>query len=144
VGQPQDEVHRHLSLEGCLPCYSEGRVRQVDHRGHKEPLDDYTDKISSMAVRYARLGTTLDDTTMVKKLLDTVPDQLYPAVAGIEQFYDVKTMPFQEVLCRLRGRSTSVPSGAVKPVGNGVMISSCSQRPSGRFSRSRSRRSGNV
>jgi hypothetical protein len=104
VGQPHDEVHRHLSPEGCLPCYSEGRVRQVDHRGHKEPLDDYTDKISSMAVRYARFGTTLDDTTMVKKLLDTVPDQLYPAVAGIEQFYDVKTMPFQEVLSRLRGR----------------------------------------
>jgi hypothetical protein len=25
---------------------------------------------------------------MVKKLLDTVPDQLYPAVAGIEQFYE--------------------------------------------------------
>jgi hypothetical protein len=48
-----------------------------------------------MAVRYARLGTTLDDTTMVKKLLDTVPDQLYPAVAGIEQFYDVKTMPLR-------------------------------------------------
>jgi hypothetical protein len=45
---------------------------------------------------------TLDDASMVKKLLDTVPDWLYPAVAGIKQFYDVETMPFEEVFSRLR------------------------------------------
>jgi hypothetical protein len=39
---------------------------------------------------------------MVKKLLDTVSDRLYPVVAGIEQFYDVETMPFEEALSRLR------------------------------------------
>jgi hypothetical protein len=54
------------------------------------------------AARYAGLGTTLDDASMVKKLLDTVSDRLYPVVAGIEQFYDVETMPFEEALSRLR------------------------------------------
>lgn len=49
-----------------------------------EPLDDYAGKISGMAARYANLGATLDDSAMVKKLLDTVPDRLYPVVAGIE------------------------------------------------------------
>jgi hypothetical protein len=39
---------------------------------------------------------------MVKKLLDTVTDRLYPAVAGIEQFYNVETMSFEEALSRLR------------------------------------------
>jgi hypothetical protein len=67
-----------------------------------EPLDDYAGKISGMATRYAGLGATLDDASMVKKLLDTVPDRLYPTVAGIEQFYDVETMPFEEALSRLR------------------------------------------
>jgi hypothetical protein len=67
-----------------------------------EPLDDYVGKISGMAVRYAGLGATLDDASMVKKLLDTILNQLYPAVAGIEQFYDVKMMLFEEVLSRLR------------------------------------------
>jgi hypothetical protein len=67
-----------------------------------EPLDDYASKISSMAVRYAGLGATLDDASMVKKFLDTVPDRLYPAVAGIEQFYDVEMMPFEEALSRLK------------------------------------------
>jgi hypothetical protein len=37
-----------------------------------------------MGARYANLGATLDDEAMVKKLLDSVPDRLYPAVAGIE------------------------------------------------------------
>jgi hypothetical protein len=67
-----------------------------------EPLDDYASKISGMAARYVELGATLDDASMVKKLLDTVPDRLYPTVAGIEQFYDVETMPFEEALSRLR------------------------------------------
>jgi hypothetical protein len=67
-----------------------------------EPLDDYAGKISGMAARYAGLGATLDDASMVKKLLDTVTDRLYPAVVGIEQFYNVETMSFEEALSRLR------------------------------------------
>ena len=39
---------------------------------------------------------------MVKKLLDSVPDQLYTAVAGIEQFCDVNTITFDEALGRLK------------------------------------------
>jgi hypothetical protein len=67
-----------------------------------QELDDYAGKISGMAARYAGLGATLDDAAMVKKLLDTVPDRLYPAVAGIEQFCDVDKMPFEEALSRLK------------------------------------------
>ncbi|XP_072150736.1 uncharacterized protein [Setaria viridis] len=67
-----------------------------------EPLDDYAGKISGMAEKYINLGATLDDSTMVKKLLDTVPDQLYPVVVGIEQFCDVEKMPFEEALGRLK------------------------------------------
>ena len=67
-----------------------------------ESLDDYAGKISGMAAKYAGLGSTRDDVAMVKKLLDTVPDRLYPAVAGIEQFCDVDTMAFEEALGRLK------------------------------------------
>ena len=62
----------------------------------EEELDGYAGKISGMAARYASLGSTLGDAAMVKKLLDTVPDRLYSAVAGIEQFCDVETMAFEE------------------------------------------------
>ena len=55
-----------------------------------------------MVARYAGLGSTLDDAAMVKKLLDSVPDRLYAAVGGTEQFCDVSTMPFEDALGRLK------------------------------------------
>nr|ABB47537.2 retrotransposon protein, putative, unclassified [Oryza sativa Japonica Group] len=39
---------------------------------------------------------------MVKKLFDTVPEKFVSLVAGIEQFYDVDTMPFEEAVGRLK------------------------------------------
>ena len=67
-----------------------------------DALDVYAGKISRMKASFASLGSTLDDAALVKKLLDTVPDRLYPAVAGIEQFCDVASMPFEEALGRLK------------------------------------------
>ncbi|XP_047077379.1 uncharacterized protein LOC124687660 [Lolium rigidum] len=67
-----------------------------------EELDVYAGKIGCMAAKFASLGGTLSDAKMVKKLLDTVPDSLFAAVAGIEQFCDVKTVCFDEVLGRLK------------------------------------------
>ena len=61
-----------------------------------ETLDGFAGKLGAMAARFAGLGLTLEDAALVKKLLDSVPDRLYPAVAGIEQFCDVGTMAFEE------------------------------------------------
>ncbi|KAE8773140.1 retrotransposon protein [Hordeum vulgare] len=58
-----------------------------------ESLDAFAGKIGGMAARYAGLGSTLDD---------AVPDRLYAAVAGIEQFCDVSTMLFEDALGRLK------------------------------------------
>ena len=63
-----------------------------------EALDNYAGKVNGMATKFAGLGSTLDDAAMVKKLLDTVLDRLYPAVAGIEQLCDVDKMAFEEAL----------------------------------------------
>jgi hypothetical protein len=67
-----------------------------------EALDVYVGKISGMAAKYANLGATLGETEMVKKLLDTVPGTLYQAMAGIEQFCDMETVCFDEVLGRIK------------------------------------------
>ena len=63
---------------------------------------DYTGKVSGMAARYVMLGSTLDNSAMVKKLLDIVPNCLYATVAEIEQFCNVKEMAFEEALGRLK------------------------------------------
>ncbi|KAE8819455.1 retrotransposon protein [Hordeum vulgare] len=67
-----------------------------------ESLDAFAGKISGMTARYAGLGATLDDVAMVKKLLDCVPDRLYAAVAGMEQFCDMPTLLFEDALGRLK------------------------------------------
>ncbi|XP_073353580.1 uncharacterized protein [Aegilops tauschii subsp. strangulata] len=67
-----------------------------------ETLDAFAGKINGMAARYAGLGSMLDDPAMMKKLLDSVPDRLDVAVAGMEQFYDVNSMSFEEALRRLK------------------------------------------
>jgi hypothetical protein len=72
------------------------------YMAEEERLDNFAGKISGMAARYASLDSTLSDADMVKKLLDTVPDRLYNAVAGIEQFCDPEKMAFEEALGRLK------------------------------------------
>ncbi|WP_457825517.1 hypothetical protein, partial [Staphylococcus aureus] len=44
----------------------------------------------------------LTDAAMVKKLFDTVPEKFVSLVAGIEQFYNVDDMPFEEAVGRLK------------------------------------------
>ena len=74
------------------------RLRMADD----EDLDSFAGKLGAMTARYAGLGEVLDDAALVKKLLDSVPDRSYPAVAGIEQFCDVDDMAFEEALGRLK------------------------------------------
>ena len=67
-----------------------------------DTLDSFAVMLGGMAARYAALGSTLEDSALVKELLDSVPDRLYAAVAGIEQFSDVSTMQFEDALGRLK------------------------------------------
>lgn len=67
-----------------------------------DTLDSFAGKLGGMVARFAGLGSTLEDDALVKKLLDSVPNRLYTAVAGIEQFCDVSTMAFEEALGRLK------------------------------------------
>jgi len=93
VGADRVKTARLATLKGEFD-----RLCMVDG----DALDDYAGKISGMAAKFAGLGSTLENAAMVKKLLDTVPDHLYPAVAGIEQFCDVESMKFEEALGRLK------------------------------------------
>jgi len=78
----------------------------------EESLDLYSGKLMDMSVKYNNLGGTLDDTAMVKKLLDTVPERFINCVAGIEQFCDLKTLAFDEAVGRLKAFEERVQQGA--------------------------------
>lgn len=63
-----------------------------------ESLDEIVGKLTAMSVRYNSLGGCLEDRELVKKLFDIVPDQYLTVVAGIEQFYDLKSLAFDEAI----------------------------------------------
>ncbi|XP_020176728.1 uncharacterized protein [Aegilops tauschii subsp. strangulata] len=93
VGADRVRAARLTSLRGEFE-----RLRMADG----DDLDSYAGKLGAMTARYAGLGAVLDDAAFGKKMLDTVSDRLYPAVAGIEQFCDVETMALEEALGRLK------------------------------------------
>ncbi|XP_075486283.1 uncharacterized protein LOC142525881 [Primulina tabacum] len=67
-----------------------------------ETIDEFVGKHSAINSKFSTLGDTLEDSSLVKKLLDSVPEKFFPIVAGIEQFYDLETMPFEEAIGRLK------------------------------------------
>lgn len=67
-----------------------------------DTLAGFAGKLGAITAWFAGQGSTLEDAALVKKLLDSVPDRLYAAVAGTEQFCDVTMMPFKEPLRRLK------------------------------------------
>lgn len=77
-----------------------------------------------MSVKYGNLGGTLEDTVMVKKLLDTVPERFIQCVAGIEQFCDLKTLPLEDAIGRLRTfeERTKRSAGGVRSENGQVLL----------------------
>ncbi|KAL4352257.1 hypothetical protein GQ457_06G019090 [Hibiscus cannabinus] len=67
-----------------------------------DTIDEFTSKLSAMTSKFSTLGVALEDSSLVKKLLDSVPDKYFPIVAGIEQFHDLETMPFEEAIGRMK------------------------------------------
>lgn len=50
----------------------------------EETVDEFASRLTTMSVRYSNLGGSLEDSVMVKKILDTVPERFLQVVAGIE------------------------------------------------------------
>ncbi|XP_066368013.1 uncharacterized protein [Miscanthus floridulus] len=67
-----------------------------------ESLDQIVGKLTAMPVKYNSLGGSLDDAALGKKLFHVVPDRYLNVVAGIEQFYDLKTLAFDEAVGHLK------------------------------------------
>ena len=67
-----------------------------------ETLDQYAGRITTMSAQYSNVGGMLEESAMVKKFYDTVPDKYLPIIAGVEQFWDMEEMSFEEAVSRLK------------------------------------------
>ncbi|KAL7607328.1 hypothetical protein Lser_V15G16133 [Lactuca serriola] len=67
-----------------------------------ETIDEFAGKLGGINSKYISLGATMEDNTLVRKLLDSVPEKFLQLVASIEQYSDLDTMPFEEDIGRLK------------------------------------------
>nr|GEY35434.1 zinc finger, CCHC-type [Tanacetum cinerariifolium] len=66
-----------------------------------ETIDTFTTKLTTLANKAASLGHTMEDETLVRKLLNAVPDRYLQIVVSIEQYSDLSEMTMEEAIGRL-------------------------------------------
>ncbi|KAA0039660.1 hypothetical protein E5676_scaffold767G00390 [Cucumis melo var. makuwa] len=57
-----------------------------------ETIEEFTEKINRLASKFSTLGVALEDSSLVKKLLDFVLKKYLPIDVGIKQLHDLQTM----------------------------------------------------
>nr|GEV53470.1 zinc finger, CCHC-type [Tanacetum cinerariifolium] len=67
-----------------------------------ETIDAFTTKLTTLVNIAASLGHTMEDGTLVRKLLNVVPDRYLQIVASIEQYSVLSEMTFEEAIGRLK------------------------------------------
>ncbi|GKC99839.1 hypothetical protein Tco_1170114 [Tanacetum coccineum] len=72
------------------------------HMKEDETIDIFTEKLTTLVNKSVSLGHTIKDQTIVRKLLNVVPDRYLQIVASIEQYFDLSTMTMEEAIGRLK------------------------------------------
>nr|GEZ45155.1 zinc finger, CCHC-type [Tanacetum cinerariifolium] len=67
-----------------------------------DTLDAFTDKLNGYATKAKELGKTLDESLLVRKLLDSTPDRFVQIVASIEQTSDLVDITLDEITRKLK------------------------------------------
>nr|GEZ33134.1 hypothetical protein [Tanacetum cinerariifolium] len=72
------------------------------HMKEDETIDTFTTKLTALVNKAASLGHTIEDSVVVRKLLNAVPDKFLQIVAPIEQYSDLDEMSVKEAIGRLK------------------------------------------
>ncbi|XP_076905889.1 uncharacterized protein LOC143561795 [Bidens hawaiensis] len=108
---------RYLGAERVQQARIQTLNREFELLSMKEAdsIDDYASKIGGIVSKFQTLGTTIEEKVLVKKLLTSTPTRFLPIVATIEQYSDLNTMPFEEIIGRLKAYEERIkPVGAAK------------------------------
>nr|GEW00401.1 zinc finger, CCHC-type [Tanacetum cinerariifolium] len=72
------------------------------HMKEDETIDTFTTKLTTLVNKAASLGHIMKDETLVRKLLNVVPDRYLQIVASIEQYSDLSEITLEEAIGRLK------------------------------------------
>nr|GEX12758.1 zinc finger, CCHC-type [Tanacetum cinerariifolium] len=67
-----------------------------------DTMDAFTAKLNGYATKAKELGKTLDESLLVRKLLDSTPDRFIQIVASIEQTSDLDDITLDEITRKLK------------------------------------------
>nr|GEU62318.1 zinc finger, CCHC-type [Tanacetum cinerariifolium] len=72
------------------------------HMKEDETIDTFTRKLTTLVNKAASLWHTIEHQTLVRKLLNAVPNRYLQIVASIEQYYDLSEMTMEEAIGKLK------------------------------------------
>nr|GEV26855.1 pre-mRNA-splicing factor ATP-dependent RNA helicase DEAH1-like isoform X1 [Tanacetum cinerariifolium] len=67
-----------------------------------ESIDSFVTRLTGIINKAASVGLAYEDSTLVRKLFNAVPDRFLQIVASIEQYSDLDTMSLDEAIGRLK------------------------------------------
>lgn len=73
-----------------------------------ETVDDFSGKLSNIVNNIRALGDNMEEAYVVKKILRAVPSRFLQLASTIEQFADLDTMSFEEVVGRLKAHEERI------------------------------------
>nr|GEX15469.1 putative zinc finger, CCHC-type [Tanacetum cinerariifolium] len=95
---------RHIGEERVKQARLQTRKSDFEmlHMKEDETIDTFTGKLTTLVNKAASLGHTMEDETLVRKLLNVVPDRYLQIVASIEKYSDLSEMTLEEAIGRLK------------------------------------------
>ncbi|GJT47212.1 zinc finger, CCHC-type containing protein [Tanacetum coccineum] len=109
------------------------------HMKEDDTIDTFIAKLTTIVNKAASLGHTLEDETLVQKLLNFIPDRYLQIVASIEQYSDLDEMTLEEAISRLKTYEERIKYKKGKQVDNQEKLMFTRHENKGKYFRGRGR-----
>nr|GEV37836.1 ribonuclease H-like domain, reverse transcriptase, RNA-dependent DNA polymerase [Tanacetum cinerariifolium] len=110
------------------------------HMKEDETVDTFTRKLTTLVSKAASLGHTIEDETLVRKLLNVVPDRYLQIVASIEQYSYLSEMTLEVAIGRLKTYEERIKYKKGKQVENQEKLMFTRHENKAKYFRGRGRR----
>ncbi|GKE71584.1 hypothetical protein Tco_1529656 [Tanacetum coccineum] len=94
---PKEQLLQNTKHKTAKAIWDALKTRHID-----ETIDTFTGKLTTLVNKAASLGHTIEDSIVIRKLLNVVPDKYLQIVASIEQYSDLDEMSVDEAIGRLK------------------------------------------
>nr|GEY93855.1 zinc finger, CCHC-type [Tanacetum cinerariifolium] len=112
---------------------------EILHMKEDETIDTFTGKLTTLVNKAANLGHTIEDQTLVRKLLNDVPDRYLQIVASIEQYFYLSEMTMEDAIGRLKTYKERIKYKKGKQVDNQEKLMFTRHESKGKYFRGRGR-----